>query len=1151
MQILKTSIKYLFFALALALSLISCQHKEFMEPTISAGSDYQRIVFGHKDFTDITIETRSTLPESAEARIMNLYAFIFDANGELVYKHFFDSEDRVEDLNKIISDHRWYVHEKIDGSGSGANVTWGEIRVKSPNVTNGKLYLIANIDEALFNVTRSTLSHVQTIQELEDVVCVYNEPSHFRMGNFIMEGKCDVNINGNTVTLANGDYEDKQNSGNPTDRRLMLKRIDSKITVKVGIIPGAMTHRTESLGGVELEVSQEIESFTPLSWQVINLPMGCKLIGDVSDASDEEKRGYFNSVPLAFEGSKEASYHVPADDAGNALAGTTQSRTEHSFSFYMVENRQSANRHASVGANGYHLRDKRVKKADGSYDLASANQWQYAPENGTYLRIEGTVKMKYREDAEEGSAQTLHSLAVYYIHLGDINPHNQFMYYVSDEDDTLIGELPSLDNYDVHRNFTYNYTINIHGVDKMQLEVELDNNDDPWSDTNEKQSGATGEVFVSQEDIYVFDAHYDQRVFRFNVESMLKQCGGDVSNLTWFVDTPFGRKGIPEVVGDGTEIPLDLDYKWVSFMLNSKAASYVEPHGAADGSSLTIQNPQGEGRYSQLHRIWPGEDSPELMDVLELCYLLRTKTREYLNSGKTDHSFFDEDGNIYVTAFIDEFYYDVDPISGNPRASLWREFVNKPMRTMHIMCNSSSSRDGDSNMIKSAVSIRQLSIQTIYNLENSTEGWGSESTEEMGNNAWFFNRNERRELRDATTTIPSGVNNNSLHNGLYNTGHLWGLLTGGSDSREGGASANFVSNKKWAEHLDYIHYNSGSELVANDVPNANSPNYHMRNSDTDATLRYSCLMRNRDENGDGIMQKEEIKWYLASLGQLQHLYVGEMGVSGAARLYNIVEAKNNRNSNPNNNYWLWRSHVICSTRHASERRPIIVWAEEGVSFNTYNREWNKEGLYSVRCVRNLNENELDPKDMANPNDYPEQVIAMTVQNGVGENGENYYSFDLSRLNSLSTRMRTSTELLPLDEKSQMALPYKRFETGPLGYRNELGEPQSMTAAHYKNELQNQLKKGISICPTGYRLPNVREMCIAYLYIPHSDTNFWRTATNSYNIVANYYSFGNPATGGTGYDSGDSNKITTWGFSPTNITVAPENTNWARCVRDLE
>lgn len=1076
---------------------------------------YQDIHFGHESFEPIQIDTRATLPESAENRILNLYVFIFRNDGSLVYKNFFSSENRVLSEAEITDhSHKWFVDERdpsllvSDPSNAKAGYTHGVVRVKSPNVTNGRIYLIANIDDALFGVNASTLNYVSTEDELNNTVCIFNKPGVTRMGNFLMTAYTSLTINGSNVEYAVsdvGDFGPCQGALHPQGN-LLLRRLDTKIEFRVGIVPGAVTTRTELIDNVPTEVTQVIESFEPESWQVFRLPKGCYLTPHTEDASDELKNGYFDAPSLAFEGNE----LVNCLDANN----NPSQRIDNIFNFYTLENRQSANLVQTVGGD-YHLRDKRNKNSDGTY--ASGDMWRYAPLNGTYVKITGNVQMQYNDNVV--ASQTLHSLTSYYIHLGDIKS--------------------SLDNYDVLRNNHYIYTINIWGVDKIQVEVEKDKergyNIASWD--NEDESGASGEVFVSQEAIKIFDAHFGQRVYRFNIDGILRQSNGNINNLTWYVSTPFGRRGSPLKVGaEQTDVPNGLDYQWVSFMINSKEASYIEPKGSVDGTELEVTNPQYPN-YCRYNRIWPvgGKSSDQVMNVIEFCAYLRNQARNYkynldnglseLDAGYREHAF-DSEGNIYVTTFVDEYYYDVDPISNERRTSLWHEFVNKPMRTMHILCDASQSIDGDSALIKSGVSIRQVSLQTIYNAAYSTEGWATETMDEMDMDISWFHKTTEQRSDNRNLSIESGVNNESLHNGLFNTGHLWKVISGNANAVNAVAPA-----KKWAERLDYVKLND-------------SPIGFMRDEEFSATMRYACMMRNRDENGDGIIDLDEIKWYMASTGQLQHLYLGELGLSGAARLYNIEDRGRGKSGNPSNNYDLWRLHVVSST--AASNKPQFIWAEEGISVSAYGRdtEWKQPGPYSMRCVRNLDADSRYGKDIRDPQSYPQQVVE-AVQNVDGT-----YTFTFERMNDMSKRDKVSGELLAMDEKSAMSMLSEGFVTGGVGNDgNTINSPTS-----YYKEMQDALNRGDTYCPDGYRVPNIREMTVAFLYVPTSDTNFW--GGHNY-MVCNYYSLGDPTVGGKDYDLREKavSQSRTWfvtrSGTTTNITVNPAiKTGRIRCVKDL-
>jgi hypothetical protein len=98
----------------------------------------------------------------------------------------------------------------------------------------------------------------------------------------------------------------------------------------------------------------------------------------------------------------------------------------------------------------------------------------------------------------------------------------------------------------------------------------------------------------------------------------------DIETMTFYVKTPFGREGTPELIGGGYNLS-DLDYKWVSFLVNE-----IE---------------SGTQRYSENNRVYPGDESQmliaqgkseRLMNVVELLdYVKKEKVKydEYKAAG--------------------------------------------------------------------------------------------------------------------------------------------------------------------------------------------------------------------------------------------------------------------------------------------------------------------------------------------------------------------------------------------------------------------------------------------------------------------------------------------------------------------------------------
>ncbi|MDE6858602.1 MAG: hypothetical protein K2J33_07715, partial [Alistipes sp.] len=363
--------------------------------------------------------------------------------------------------------------------------------------------------------------------------------------------------------------------------------------------------------------------------------------------------GYFDTEAVNFE-------HVSSESSG--------------FAFYMLENRPQKKNPAGT----FNGRDLRCKDADGAYDDADG-LWVNAPEQGTYLIVKGEVVMDVNVSSE-AKTQQLNAAVTYYIHLGDFS-----------------ARTGSVDNYDIERNTSYTYNITIKGVDAIQAEVEKGEESEP---------AATGHVYIAKESIHTFDAHYGQRAFSFD-EACISP-----ATVTWYVKTPFGREGTPMVI-NGVEVPNGLDYEWVRFMKN-------ELSNPADAASS----------YSRVHRRY----SPHAMNVIDfVAYIKDQKQRfderkaEYPDDPSqwiADNDFRPEVDpdypagqrtryRIWVTVFVDEFYYEEDPISGDKSSTLWKRFINQPNRVMHLLCDTDFSADRESSTTGSVVTIRQRSIQSI------------------------------------------------------------------------------------------------------------------------------------------------------------------------------------------------------------------------------------------------------------------------------------------------------------------------------------------------------------------------------------------------------------------------------------------------------
>lgn len=923
----------------------------------------------------------------------------------------------------------------------------------------------------------------------------------------IMVGYTSITVNPDGTMVINpendfpGTWAQCEMAGNPA-QGLMMQRIDAKVKVELAVDPTASV----TVDGV----TTRPVSFEPESWQVCNLPYSTWLIPHAQD--DLLSTSHFNSPVHAFETAEE-------------IAG----QEVHGFSFYCLENIQNPLRsvngaavQAQYGRQGYHLRDLRRKNPDGTY-AQTGDLWEFAPESAPYLVIKGELTL----ERQEGNALPIMSMAevVYYVHLGDFGSSHT----AQDPD--------RFDNYSLLRNTQYNYHITLKGVSAIEAEVRADG--EGFDPANEGQSGHAGDVSTTVEEIHTFDAHFGQRVFCFNVNA-IRAVIDDPSQLTFFTHTPYGRKGIPDRVGlEQVEVPNGLDYKWVHFLINTKEASYIEPHAGVDGGPVTVTNPRGAGYACPLNRAWPqgGVENPELLDVIGLCKYLRDQTALAMAGEPND---FDVEGNLYVTTFVDEYYYDADPITGERRPSMWHEFVNRPKRVMHILCGTNLSLDGESSVTKAVITIKQDAIESIYNLQNLPTGWGSETTDEFQNTLKFFGRNEARSEGSAgnQSVDAAMVSAGSQYNGLYNSVQLWGLARGNATT--GGEEAESWQTRYWGEFVDYARpndYRWGGNAANEEIG-------FMRETNEMATMRYACLSRNRDENGNGVIDPEEVKWYLASMGQLRLYYVGQLGLPRTSHLYNVLLPRNEQVTTAGNQYWHWRSRVVSSTVGTSSQvnnryLPEIIWAEEGCSSSFYGQDygWRKPGGYTLRCVRNLSVYANTPFNALDEADRP--PLPVTVE----QEQDGSYLFNLDGFNTECLRDFTNTELIPSDEYGTSTRPSRRFRTGGLANNG-----QGYLNAEYPT-IRDRLAEGVSDCPPGWRVPSLREMLLAQIMI-QNDNNFWENYGNRMYMVANYYYFG--YFGDYPFDTTTSTgTVYTWYFNRSKTTLELGNGERAyiRCVRD--
>lgn len=697
-----------------------------------------------------------------------------------------------------------------------------------------------------------------------------------------------------------------------------------------------------------------------------------------------------------------------------------------SFVFYMPENKKSPKMNISeqgTEAEQYALRDKQDKNEPAEGDELVLGQevvngeFTYANENSTYVEMTGTLSYEYTRP-NDGQRYYVEADVRYVIHLG---------YASGDPND-----------YDTDRNCNYTYTVTVRGINDIEVEVTAD----PQG-PGEVRPGAEGDVIYSRAGVYEFDAHYDRRLITINLSDIPDgQTDPDAANgVTWGVRTPFSN-GIYDLNAPDNLSGIE-DYKWVKFAINSdygvandKFVKYPGDQNYDDPRPEAVNDNQRPGTNE--HGLYgEGWENARLLDVKQFVERINRMKK----AGET--------GTVAVTVFIDEYVYYRDPVTYTEDLSLWKYSVDQPDRMMYLFIvpgESKYSPDGESLVINSVLTFRQKSLRTIYDVNNPdlTNGntidgrqglWGLESVMETGR------------LETGGNKISNG---SSRNNGRLNT--LRCML-----------GTNYNNNESL--HWSYV---------------LNTSDHYAMNRGYENAL-YACLMRNRDLNGDNIVQANEIRWYLASVNQLVDIYIGEYALDREAWLY-----PENPADRDNETYW----HYTTSTYNNGN--PEVLWSEEGASLGSYGASQSSNGsLYAYRCVRNLG------ITLDNPDTEPLPLYTCTETT----NGE--YLIDVTRLTPNSRRENFEPGYLPEHTDIQISnLPYAKFQVQGAG--SDIPAPKYEIEYYgpwdYGLEFTNeqtweeclQYEDGGRLT-AGYRLPNQRELLIMLNILPDKA---WRSYQES-------------------------------------------------------
>lgn len=1015
------------FMLTVAFMAASCAKDDLGVPTNSEGHPVRvTLNMGMGKSTDIVV----TRADNSYSDLGNLYLFVYGSDGK--YQQML-STTATDDSNNRIS---------VGTRSENDNGVTYPITINTTSGTKN-LLAVANTsavaDEGGFwssmaSIATDAAAGNLSFEQLKAAVISLRKDLYERTEML------PIQIVSSTQMLISGVNEGVVfgTNGNITDYGQLNGTDKDKVVVKMD----------RAMARITFNIAQTVKgakgTFVPSSYRVYNIPTESVLTN--TNKSNTKSDTYINSAPMTI---------------GNVSGGN------YTFSFYMPENILKANENASIAS--YQDRDK------WSGDKGSRPEkktWTNAPQNSTFVVISGT----YSQSGDTTDKSYTGNVS-YTIHLGDFSNK-------------------AWSNFNVERNCSYTYKMSVKGVDNIVVEAEKEG--------NEQQPGAEGQIFTYDASTYSYelDAHYEQVFLEYNLSTIAKaittklgeynQTQSDeaidnaiadnlilviqseamdythtatdaepytvqnkrgtlspyriYANAVRNADDPAAAKE-NVLAGAGKDISptKGFDYKWVEFWPQTGTDIAAYP-GVSEWSREDISDFSNKGAYGGTVT----EKSKFLKDVYDVIVAMG-KVVKKIYKGETvltadrgeDGITITQSNNDYVarfTAFVNEYYYYRHPLTGK-KVTSWSVMTNKIPREMIIAMSSSISQDGNSSYSQIYSYITQASIQTFYNSRVSDiNGFGIETY------------NETPHITFGTPKSEDGL---SKTDGRSNQITLIGGLSQNSPN--------------WNDFIESS-YNGWTKSVGSDRTTHKLSEAAYKTSSGGSGAYYACLSRNRDLNGNGVIDGNEIRWYLPSLNEYIRIGVGSNAISNAAQLY-MGDKMNMKRPTYSWSYddgypidYIWDGALYYTSSNDDER---VYWAVERGSYSEDGKNWGGGfAAKPIRCIRSLPANtggfDISSVHVASDASY----VAHNV------NGSTVLEFK-GRLVDELYRERTDGVLIPHDEDDNA----NSYYDGIIVAKNYLGTTYTLNRIINSGDTDNPCRDYHERGDNGatWRVPNLAEL----------------------------------------------------------------------------
>lgn len=812
---------------------------------------------------------------------------------------------------------------KVNGNTVGTN---GEKRYSvSFESTSGekKLIAVANVANGAFweNLITDLTAAYNEKKHFDEVKAIVADVSHDLVADAsTTEGMRPFHITSSSQMLITGWNEGVVfGTGNTVTEYGTYGNKGNQVAIKM---KRAMAHITFNIAA---NPSGANGTFTPTSFRVYNIPTKSYLTNDLQGPDSYAPTTNVSGIEYVYTAS---------ENIGTAQDGN------YSFDFYMPENVQE-----QKTVNAYNDRDVWTGASGAS---AENKTWTYAPKNSTFVVISGTYEGNATIGEENNQPVTAN--VEYTIHLGDFS--------------TTTG---AMGNFSVERNYSYTYNVSVLGVDNIIVEAQKDGGE---------QQGAEGSVYDNAHTVYSYnlDAHYEQVFLEYNLSDIASSLNSGLSGKTLddaiadqliliiqseamdytheeTTDEPYttrnkrGTLSPYKIYADAVRNSTDaataaaaakaavldggkdsegnptkgFDYKWIEFLPQENTGISAYP-GISSWAMESLDDLTNKNFYAK------AQGTNSMLDVYDMIVEMGKAIKQIYESSNGTPDFANLNLKISVTtnndkyvarftAFVNECYYLRHPLTG-AAVDTWSVMTNKMPREMIIAMSTETSTDGNSSYSQIHSYISQLAMQTFYNDRvSSLNAFGIETYNETPLSFTFGNPKSTSNLTDT-----DGRENQKI-------------LIGASYSPQ------------WS---DYISTSNNGWTAS--IRTTDRSQHKLEESAYNVKAAYSaCMSRNRDLNGNGKIDENEIRWFLPSINEYIRMGIGANAISSAAQLY--MGDKSSMTASGYATDYISDGALYFTSSPADKR---VFWAVEkgaysvdGVDYVGYNQG------KPIRCIRAL------------------------------------------------------------------------------------------------------------------------------------------------------------------------------------------------------